>query len=78
MNKFYKTIVMVEVLSDSPIGNPSLSEVEYLISEGGCTGEYWVESVSELTPKEMAQCCIEHGSDPEFFEIDSDGNSVND
>lgn len=73
--KFYKTVFKVEVLSeDTPTDDLELSEVAREIVYGGCSGVTSVESIVELTPKQMAEALIEQGSDPKFFTLDEEGN----
>ena len=76
MSKFYRTVVTVEILSDEPIGSPSLQEIDHQIMEGDWSGQYHVDSVTVLSPKEMAEALIEQGSDPEFFGLNDDGEKV--
>ena len=71
MSKFYRTIVTVEILSDEPIGSPTLDEINYQIMEGDWSGQYEVSSVAEISPAEMTSALIAQGSDPEFFGLTS-------
>ena len=41
-----------------------------------CIVHFNEESLTALTPKEAAQFAIEAGSEPEFFELDADGNDL--
>lgn len=70
MSKFYKTIVTIEILSEEPIGNPDLEEIQYQTTEGNWSGVVDVTSEEELTPEEMSKALIAQGSDPEFFSIE--------
>jgi hypothetical protein len=69
MSKFYKTIVTIEILSEEPIGNPDLEEIQYQTTEGHWSGVCDISSVQELTAEEMSKALIAQGSDPQFFGI---------
>jgi hypothetical protein len=69
---FYKTIVTVEILHEEPLSaGLSLEDIDYLITEGHCSGEVSVSLAKELTEDEMKASLISQGSDPEFFGIES-------
>ena len=72
MPKFYKTIVTVTVLSCDEQVDPesSLEDINYLISEGGCSGAMEVGDPLELTPEEMAEELVKQDSDPQYFGIE--------
>ena len=77
MQKFYKTIYTIEVLSEEPIPD-ELSMLQ--IIEEASDGDYSYECVGhaevELTPKEAAEALIAQNSDPEFFGLHEDGTPV--
>ena len=73
--KFFRTIVTVEVLSeDFPVEFDDLKDLDYLITEGHCSGMVQVMSSELVSGLEMAQLLIKQRSDPEFFRLDIDGN----
>lgn len=72
----YKTIFKVEVLSEEPLGEVTLADLHYQITEGHCSGVFTEESVTPLTPAQMAEALIAQGSDPEFFGLDAKGNKI--
>lgn len=75
--KFYKTVYKIEVLSEEPMGYcESLSNIEYEITEGQCSGIFTEEEIIELTPQEMVVELESQGSDPEFFRLDKEGNDL--
>jgi len=77
--KFFKTILKVEVLSeDVPLEWDSLSDVAYTITEGDCSGRVTTEKVEKLNAHNVALELQEQGSDPEFFQLDSHGNELED
>jgi hypothetical protein len=77
-NKYFKTTFVIEVLSeDSPIdGDVTLTQLDYLINEGDCSGLIHTPTVIELSAEEVAKELIAQGSDPEFFGLDEDGTIV--
>ena len=75
--KFYKTVFKIEVLSEEPLhGNLNLSDLDYKITKGNCSGTYNVQSVKELNGKQIAKELEKQGSGPEFFQIDAKGNDI--
>jgi hypothetical protein len=73
--KFFKTTFVIDVLSeDSPIdGDVTLSQLDYLINDGDCSGLIHTPVVVELSAQEAAKELIIQGSDPSFFGLDEDG-----
>lgn len=83
--KFYKTIINVTVLSEEPIeassvggvgGGCALSEIAYNITEGDMSGVLEIGETTTLNGKEAADALIEQSSDPEFFQLDANGNDL--
>jgi hypothetical protein len=78
--KLYKSVIVVEVLSEEPIeSSMNLAEI---VSEGD-TGSFSIMSYDKSTNKEIkgirAVREMElHGSDPAFFSMDSKGNEIED
>lgn len=75
MKKFYRTVVMVEVLSDRPYGFCSLDQLNYDITEGDCSGMSDAKT-DEVTPARMAELLKAQGSSPEFFGLNEDGSPL--
>ena len=76
--KFYKTIIQLEVLSEYPIEDKTLGDINYEIDEGDCSGLYTTLVQDEICDgKEMAELLIKQGSEPEFFMLDENGNDLN-
>jgi len=75
---FYKTVVSYEILSEEPFTPMSLSDIEYECTDGHMSGCFLDTVQVELTSKEMAECLIVQGSDTEFFNLDADGNVIDD
>lgn len=75
--KFYKTIIRVEILSeDQPVDDLDLKQIAHEIYDGDCVGTSSLISKNELTGKECADELCELGSEPEFFGLDDNGNSL--
>lgn len=75
--KFYKTTVEIEILTeDTPYDASSLENIGYDISSGDCSGTWKITKSKTLNGKQAAKALIAQGSDPEFFGIDSLGNST--
>ena len=66
---FYKTQVVIEILSEEDVGDPSLEKILYQITEGDWSGTYSVKKVEVLTPEEMRKALFAQGSDPDFFSL---------
>ncbi|MBA2681101.1 MAG: hypothetical protein H0U76_22225 [Ktedonobacteraceae bacterium] len=75
---FYRNIITVEVLSEEPLsGNESLSDIEYLINEGPCSGKVETTTDNEqVDGRRMAPLLQDQGSDTEFFGLDEQGRDV--
>lgn len=67
VQKYYKTIIQVEVLSDEPYVLNSLEDVDYDITEGHCSGIVFMKSQTEMTEKQIARALKKQGSDPSFL-----------
>ena len=75
--KIYKTIVQVEILSDEPYIVGSIDDIARDISSGGESGySEVIEDRIELSGKKAVKEIKKHGSDPEFFSMDEDGNEI--
>jgi hypothetical protein len=74
---FFKTRITVEVLSEEPI--PPGTTIAAIADEA-INGGYSMITVSEveskLDGKKTAKALLRHGSDPEFFRIDENGEDV--
>jgi len=73
---FYKTVVTVTVLSEEPFNEMELADVAYAIGEGDCSGQVEFAPSEKVDGPTMAKLLIAQGSDPEFFQIDADGNPL--
>jgi len=75
--KFFKATFKVEVLSEEPLtGSESLADLSYMTIEGDCSGAHELIKQDTLNGKQAAKALQAQGSDPEFFQIDENGNDV--
>ena len=70
-DKFYRTVVTIEVLSDRPLThvsgyNYSLAEIVTEIKYGDFSGK-WDLSDEVVSREQMAELLLDQGSDPEFL-----------
>ncbi len=71
--KFYVTDISLRVLSEGPLGDISLKQIVYEIDEGDCVGATRNRKEREVSGKVMARLLEELGSEPGFFQLDSNG-----
>lgn len=76
MRKFYRTKIVVEVLSEDPYYETNLSNVARDIYSGECVGSVDCEDSKVLSGQEAAAALSEFGSEPAFFNLDDDGNDL--
>lgn len=76
--KIYKSVLRVEILSEEPIKDcVELNGVHWQITNGDWSGAMdWESHNAELVGKEGAKALMDQGSDPEFFQMDEDGNDI--
>lgn len=76
---FHRLVLELEILSEEPIPEDiQLAELAELITTGPCSGLITITKQGELCGKEMATALLAQGSDPEFFQLDDDGNDLED
>lgn len=76
IRKFFKTVVTIEILSEERLPDPlSLEEINYLITEGPCSGKM-THAEREISAKVAARELCKQESDPEFFRLDKLGNDL--
>lgn len=80
MRKFYRTIIMVEVLSeDEPIKEDvSLGDIQYEITEGHHSGVIKSFKSTLLSGRQAVKALLAQGSDPGFFSLNLDGSQTED
>lgn len=75
---FYRTLVLVEILSEEPYEPGSLAGVARDIVEGDCSGETHFCASQPISGAHAALLLLAQGSDPEFFKLDEQGNDLED
>lgn len=77
MAKFYKTEFKIVILSEDPIGDIALEDLNYFVTDGpGCLKQFSETKQTELTGKKAVRELYAAGSDPEFFQLDDKGNDL--
>ena len=74
--KFHRTIIQVEVLSESPFGPVALDTRHHMITEGDCSGKLTTGLEEELDGKQAADALLKQASDPSFFNLTEDGDDL--
>lgn len=75
--KFYKTVIKFEVLSEEPIpDNVDYSQILFECKEGDYSMRELGEKQTVLNGKQAARALINQGSDPEFFQLNKDGEDI--
>ncbi len=78
--KYYRTVVEVVVLSDTPyeelFPHDNLAFIAREISDGDCVGAVTVTKQETTDGATMAKALYAAGSEPSFFMLDNDGNEV--
>lgn len=75
--EFYRTVIHVEVLSESPyVFTGNLCDVAADIVTGDCSGVARTVQEERCNGARMAQLLLAQGSDPEFFQLDENGNDL--
>lgn len=73
--KYYKTTFEIVVLSEEPIIHYGLDEIYDQTMEGDCLLHSVTPKQKIVTSKQMADYCYDAGSEPEFFNLNDNGNS---
>lgn len=80
--KFYRTVYQVEILSEEKFddnGGMSLTDIDEAMTNGDVSGRITtIVDNEEKTGSEIAVLLKAQGSDPEFFQLDKEGNDLND
>lgn len=72
--KFYKNTFTIVVLSETPLDGGSLGSIEELVDNGPCVLLSNTQRERAVTGKTMANLLLAAGSEPEFFNLDDQGN----
>jgi hypothetical protein len=73
---FHRTVIQVEVLSESPIGPVALDTLHHMITEGDCSGHMKTLGQEELDGKQAAEALLSQASDPSFFNLTDEGEDL--
>ena len=76
--KLYKSVLKIEVLSEEPLPDDvTLNTTQYEINQGDWSGLIeWDYKNAEIVGAEAVNAVQNQGSDPEFFQMDEDGNEM--
>jgi hypothetical protein len=74
MKKYYRTIIEIEVLSDEEVGFTDLDGVIEAITDGDCSGSWEQKDSQPVSKEEMRELLAKQGSDPDFFDLDTDSD----
>lgn len=77
--KIYRNIIRFEILSDRPLGDGiTLSEIENETTDGEWSGRFLDNEVSNqpLEGMQAVEAIKAQGSDTEFFNMDKEGNDI--
>jgi len=76
--KLYKSVLRVEILSEEPYPESvNLNNVKYNITEGHHSGIFnWETHNKVLVGVKATEEVRKHGTDLEFFQMDKDGNDI--
>ena len=74
--KYYKTMIVFEVLSEIPVDNWTLSELIEETTDGAFSGKQVSRTTTELNAAGAALALRRHGSDPDFFGLGEDDDET--
>lgn len=75
--KFYRTVIQVEVISETPIGEMDMSTIIHEMNYGDLSGKCDTQiQDEEVDGKRAAEILMDQGSDTEFFQLDENGNDI--
>jgi len=76
MNKYYQTTFTVVVLSQEPLGDLTLGQIEYETMEGHSVMKSIDYKEVKITAKQAVKALYEARSEPSFFQLDDKGNEI--
>ncbi len=74
--KFYKKVLLVTILSESPYESNDLDTVAYDIVQGDCSGTVECTYQKTINGIEAAKELTNQGSEPSFFRLNEDGTDM--
>jgi hypothetical protein len=73
----YRTRIVVEVLSEEPIGDVDMDTILNETRDGGWSGKnVTTEQDKPISGEEAVKAVQEHGTDTEFFNMDENGEEI--
>lgn len=70
----YRTLIGYEVLSEAPLGPLTLGDIDYLCTQGGCSGAFKETVEERVDHPTMMRLLVAQGSDPLFLSSLDDGD----
>ena len=70
----YRTLITYEVLSREPLGCVSLGDINYLSTQGDCSGQFKETAEERVDHPTMMRLLVAQGSDPLFLSDLDDGD----
>ena len=71
--KFIKQTITVTILTEGYIPEwDTLSDVDYLITDGEAVGDITIESNEKISEEEVKKLLIKFGSEPGYFGLEDD------
>jgi hypothetical protein len=76
--KFYRTVIQVEILSETPYPDGiNLEQIHHDITEGDSSGKISTIVDNQILSGEQTAILLkDQGSDPSFFQLDNEGNDI--
>ena len=74
--KFCKTVIQVTVLSEGRFNYETLSDVDFAITDGDCSGKVKTIEAKYISGRQAAKELMAQGSDPEFFQLTESGRTL--
>ncbi len=75
--RFFRTFVLVEVLTEGQPFDGDLSELAYATNDGPAVGNLISANGEEIGPELTAQLLLAMGSEPGFFDLGPDDGEAN-
>lgn len=78
MTTYFRTILVIEVLSEREAFNGDFEELAEATQTGDCVGSTKMRAVEQCSASEIAALLTEAGSTPGFFSLDEAGKPLED
>ncbi len=72
----YHTQVTIDILSEEPISDIDMNTLTYQLTYGDWSGKINQSKTNQVDGEEAVKMCLEHGTDPEFFQMDKSGFEI--